>query len=1041
MGRTGIPPNITRAECERVLDIIQKDYELRRKEHEQLSKIQEEVNEHAAQRDVLSKRKEFNEKYCILCCSSFNLLFRRKIECEDCHFRVCRACAFWENNSKVWICTVCEKQRFIDAESNTWFYNRIKQRFKLFGAAKVLETHCRKRRTSDSENDSGYGHPSDFKPLLSLFSCSSSHSISSMAETSALEEEDVDDEDAEIHQSVESVVEGLLGCSLDDASVDHMYTHNLYDDIFFLYHGQLVVAVKNLTGALQKSRNDSSVTENECSPTATHTSLKMLISDIVRECQNLPDLQLSDCNGWRDHTENFKVKDSEIFSSYDSLVAAAIINKIVEEAQMKYVRTRGSFPQESTDSKKDMSSNSVSSEKQRSSSNGETCEVSADEDFSYIKIPVECVQVEEIEEITREYTDSEDDKFSSISHQSSGLQSTDDLGIFREDSEISFPGISEVPDDGKIPFPEFGRDLVDDADSLEDKIICHPTAVTSWEENWLFRKKKRLPLYSNLKYQLLTYCDEPPHMLIPCPSEGEQPEDSLEQDELSELSESHSVGSLEFSSESEQNLKPGQNSPLDHVEKVQYNVSESDDDIAHAHPNVPIMYQENGVTSTPEVDSHQRDVCSRSHITLNNKQQQEDNSEITPQEEMPSLHLEDKPPCIEEGLKPTNDNLFDVPTLPGSIAEREHQKWLNAVPLKNNPYSAENISKRLGKSPKTILKDHASSFEEFEKELLDSSDVLSEKVHENKLDCGLKSIDVNLYKRDYYVNGSKTNGFPNERMQEETLSSLEGLNDANHDLIPDETLNSLEEKVYISSGKVFTLENHFKRLERELKDISLSSNDLSSLQLTSQQSSQMENLKNQTVDSTSEDERSCASLPSVKVLATKFIPSSTTKYMKHSDSKKNLSTEKRDLPQMKEEGEKVKKSKPCMKVHSLTARSLSREFRVMARQNIPRPMNRTVSVRPPNSEDTLSERDCISPVSVPSPVCGSGVSANPDLAHGYTSDESSTSTNSLPRPKARRHISRSILQRASYWERRAEQGLLSDASVNEEFPAIDITPD
>lgn len=32
--------------------------------------------------------------------------------------------------------------------------------------------------------------------------------------------------------------------------------------------------------------------------------------------------------------------------------------------------------------------------------------------------------------------------------------------------------------------------------------------------------------------------------------------------------------------------------------------------------------------------------------------------------------------------------------LAGSIAEREHSKWTKAVPLANNPYSAENIEKR-----------------------------------------------------------------------------------------------------------------------------------------------------------------------------------------------------------------------------------------------------------------------------------------------------------------------------------------------------------
>lgn len=124
-------------------------------------------------------------------------------------------------------------------------------------------------------------------------------------------------------------------------------------------------------------------------------------------------------------------------------------------------------------------------------------------------------------------------------------------------------------------------------------------------------------------------------------------------------------------------------------------------------------------------------------------------------------------------------------------------------------------------------------------------------------------------------------------------------------------------------------------------------------------------------------------------------------------------------------------------MHSLTARSLSREFRDLAKQNLPKPMNRTIQV-PSYCEDSTSERESLcSPESAQS----SFSTQQADNGHGYTSDESNTSTSSIPRTKARRHISRSILERATYWERRAEQGLLSDASVSEEFPGIEISPE
>ena len=86
----------------------------------------------------------------------------------------------------------------------------------------------------------------------------------------------------------------------------------------------------------------------------------------------------------------------------------------------------------------------------------------------------------------------------------------------------------------------------------------------------------------------------------------------------------------------------------------------------------------------------------------------------------------------------------------GTIAEREHKKWLNAVTLKNNPYSAENIYKRSNFGKKVILNEPISSFEEFERRLSVSS--VSSEPALNKLNCGPKSIDSELYKRDYYIN-------------------------------------------------------------------------------------------------------------------------------------------------------------------------------------------------------------------------------------------------------------------------------------------------
>ena len=108
----------------------------------------------------------------------------------------------------------------------------------------------------------------------------------------------------------------------------------------------------------------------------------------------------------------------------------------------------------------------------------------------------------------------------------------------------------------KVPFPEAGIDLIDtEVDHLDNNADPFDIAVKcsylhNWEENWLFRKKKKTDCKSEiiLGYMAMILSEVPVCMLIPNPSDklralvGDR-----EIDELSELSEHNSFGSLDFS--------------------------------------------------------------------------------------------------------------------------------------------------------------------------------------------------------------------------------------------------------------------------------------------------------------------------------------------------------------------------------------------------------------------------------------------------------------------------------------------------------------
>ncbi|XP_077299079.1 myosin-7a binding protein isoform X2 [Arctopsyche grandis] len=101
-----------------------------------------------------------------------------------------------------------------------------------------------------------------------------------------------------------------------------------------------------------------------------------------------------------------------------------------------------------------------------------------------------------------------------------------------------------------------------------------------------------------------------------------------------------------------------------------------------------------------------------------------------------------------------------------SIAEREHKKWLNAVPMENNPYSPEAIQSRLSKPKQSTLFDLVTSTPAKEEKLTNTmQSVLSEGASNYK-----------RYGRDYYINEAK-----------KSTGARKKNNDLKYDSCPDES--------------------------------------------------------------------------------------------------------------------------------------------------------------------------------------------------------------------------------------------------------------
>ncbi|XP_013369040.1 PREDICTED: rab effector MyRIP isoform X2 [Chinchilla lanigera] len=146
MGRKLDLSGLTDDETEHVLQVVQRDFSLRKKEEERLSEMKQKLEEEGSKCSILAKHQNFVEHCCMRCCAPFTFLVNTRRRCGDCKFNVCKGCSSFLKREKAWVCCVCQQARLLRTQSLEWFYSNVKSRFKRFGSAKVLKNLYRKHR-------------------------------------------------------------------------------------------------------------------------------------------------------------------------------------------------------------------------------------------------------------------------------------------------------------------------------------------------------------------------------------------------------------------------------------------------------------------------------------------------------------------------------------------------------------------------------------------------------------------------------------------------------------------------------------------------------------------------------------------------------------------------------------------------------------------------------------------------------------------------------------------------------------------------------
>ncbi|XP_039351018.1 melanophilin isoform X2 [Mauremys reevesii] len=140
MGRKLDLSKLTDEEAKHVWEVVQRDFDLRKKEEERLEELKCKIEKEGTKRELLSNQSQLNETHCVHCLQPFKFLVNSKRQCLDCHFYTCKNCSRYNKKEQAWICDPCRLSRIVKIGSLEWYYEHVRSRFKRFGSAKVMRS-------------------------------------------------------------------------------------------------------------------------------------------------------------------------------------------------------------------------------------------------------------------------------------------------------------------------------------------------------------------------------------------------------------------------------------------------------------------------------------------------------------------------------------------------------------------------------------------------------------------------------------------------------------------------------------------------------------------------------------------------------------------------------------------------------------------------------------------------------------------------------------------------------------------------------------
>ncbi|KAG8004436.1 Melanophilin [Nibea albiflora] len=141
---------LTDEEAKHVWEVIQRDFNLRKKEEERLGNLKTKIEKEDTKRELLGSQSQLVRLTVhSAACSPLSSLSTGKRQCLDCRMYTCKSCSRYNKKEHGWVCDNCRMTRSVPAG---WYHDNVRNRFKRFGSAKVMRS-LYKRLNGDGGRD------------------------------------------------------------------------------------------------------------------------------------------------------------------------------------------------------------------------------------------------------------------------------------------------------------------------------------------------------------------------------------------------------------------------------------------------------------------------------------------------------------------------------------------------------------------------------------------------------------------------------------------------------------------------------------------------------------------------------------------------------------------------------------------------------------------------------------------------------------------------------------------------------------------------